>query len=148
MYFLLCIINLTKVHPGPFNCSFLITGQHVARTVCIIWSCAFQCAPTRCWFMRLLLFPYYLHLPSGAAGLCPLGLFCFTRCIPNTLNFWQKLDDSAPFSRFLLLVLAVQRFLEEALKMSAKYLIVLLTLSEKGLHICRQTCWIYPCKLA
>ena len=36
IYLLLYFINLTKVHLGPCNRAFLITGQHVAWNVCII----------------------------------------------------------------------------------------------------------------
>ena len=41
-------------------------------------------------FARRLLPPYSLYPPSGAIGIWPLGLFCFTRCFPNTLDFWRK----------------------------------------------------------
>ena len=41
----------------------------------------------------------FLHPPYGAAVIFPLGLFCFTVCIPNTLAFRQKIEESSPFLR-------------------------------------------------
>ena len=50
--------------------------------------------------------------------------------------------------RVLLLVIAVQPFPEEALKLSEKFLIVLPTFYEKGIQRCWKTCWISPHDLA
>ena len=40
-----------------------------------------------------------LHPPSGAAGICLLGLFCFNRFITNPLDLWRKFEDSTPLLR-------------------------------------------------
>ena len=66
--------------------------------------------------------PLSLHLLSGAAGLYPLGLFCFTRCISNTLAFRRILEDSALFLRVTLSIFDVRRFPEEAPELPAKFL--------------------------
>ena len=42
--------------------------------------------------------------------------------IPNTLDFWRKHEESAPLLRFPLLIVFVQRFLEEAPKLTADFL--------------------------
>ena len=43
--------------------------------------------------------PVSLHPPYGAVGIFPLGLFCFTGCIPNILAFKWNLEKSAPILR-------------------------------------------------
>ena len=48
-------------------------------------------------------------------------------------NSVEKIEDSTPFLRVLL-------FLEEALKLPEKFLILLPTFYEKGLQRCRRTC--------
>ena len=66
--------------------------------------------------------PYSLYPPSGTVGICPLGLFCFTVCVPNTLAFQLKLEDTAPIFRVPLSIFDVLRFLEEAMKLPVKFL--------------------------
>ena len=69
-------------------------------------------------------------LVSIMVGLCPLGLYCFTRCIPNTLDFRRKywgicsIIEGLPFcilniSNFFGIseVVFVWRFPEEAMKL-------------------------------
>ena len=60
-----------------------------------------------------------LHLPSDTDGFCPLKLFCFTRCFPNTLDFWRTPLRywGSPF-RFLMSDL----FSEVVTKLSANFL--------------------------
>ena len=56
------------------------------------------------WPTRWILLPYCLQPPSGAAVILPLGFFCFTSSIPNTLAFWRKtwgirsVLEGSPFS--------------------------------------------------
>ena len=54
--------------------------------------------------------------------------------------FGEKIEYSAPILRFILLVLDFQRFPGEDPKLLEKFLIVLLTFSEKGLRGYRLTC--------
>ena len=46
----------------------------------------------------------------------------FKGCIPNTLEFQGKLEESAPFLRVPLSIVFVWRFPEEAPKLSEKFL--------------------------
>ena len=62
-----------------------------------------------------------------------LGLFIFTRWIYNTLEFRRKLNDSAPLLGVLLLIFDVRSFLEEAPKLSEKFLLMLPTFSKRKL---------------
>ena len=96
---------------------------------------------------RRLLLPFILYPPSGSAGICPLGLFCFTRRIPNTFYFQQK-------TWRLRSVLGVSRFSSFCPTFSRggsvvvrKFLIVLPMFSKKGLQIFWWTCWISPHKM-
>ena len=59
---------------------------------------------------RWILLPYSLYPPSGAYGICPLGFFCFTRHIQNTLDFSQRLEYSDLFLGFLFSMFNVKLF--------------------------------------
>ena len=97
--------------------------------------------------MRRLLLPYSLQPPSGAAVIYPF-LYIFLQGVFQTpWPFIIDLEDSALFLRVSVLVLAVHFFLVKAPKLSANFLIILLTFSEKGIRRCRQNCWISPCDL-
>ena len=56
--------------------------------------------------VRRLLLPYSLYPPSRESGICPLGLFCFTRFIPKTQpfgeNFRTPLHSLGFYFQFLL----------------------------------------------
>ena len=78
MIYLSCyFINLSKVHPGTFNCAFVISGRRVAWTVCIIRSCAFQRGPSQGWLARRLLPPYVLPALLHGWQLPISGIFLF-----------------------------------------------------------------------
>ena len=77
-------INLTKVHPGPCTRAFLITGRHVAWTVCIIWSCNFQGGPYQVWLTRWLLL-LFASLKEWHDWLLPITAL-FYRVYLNTLD--------------------------------------------------------------
>ena len=66
--------------------------------------------------------PVSLHLTSGADGFYPLGLFCFSRCIPNTKAFRKKLEDSAPHLRVPFFDGFFRSFPEEDPKSPTKFL--------------------------
>ena len=69
--------------------------------------------------------PVKFYPPSGAVGICPLGLFCFTRCIPNALDFWQNLEKPAAILRVPLSVFVVSSIFGGGPRVSGKFPFVL-----------------------
>ena len=80
--------------------------------------------------------------------LTSLGLFIFTRWIYNTLEFWRKLEDYALLLEVLLLIFDVRRFLEEAPKLSEKFLLMLPTFSKRKLWKRWISCWLFLHEMA
>ena len=69
--------------------------------------------------------PLKVYQPSIAVGICLLGLFCFTRCIPNALDFWQNLEKPAAILRVPLSVFVVSSIFGGGPRVSGKFPFVL-----------------------
>ena len=78
-----------------------IHSEHVAWTVCIIWSCAFQCGPIRGWLARRIFPPYFpwcLSWLAYAHWVCFVLQYVFeTHCTSRKI-----LENSTPFLRVTL----------------------------------------------
>ena len=66
--------------------------------------------------------PIKFYPPYGAVGICPLGLFCFTGCIANTLTFGETLRISLRSWGFHFRFFNVLHFPEEAPKFTVSFL--------------------------
>ena len=77
-----------------------------------------------------------------------IGVFFLQVIFQKPWPFGEKIEYSDLFLRVIPLVFVVQRFPEEALKLSENFPIVLLTFSQNGIQRFRSTCRLSPHELA
>ena len=110
-------MNLTKLHPRPFTCAFVIIGRNVAHMVWIIWPCACQKGLTWGWPERRILLPYVSWCLSQLAS--AHWVYFVLLCVFQTpWPFGEIIEDSDLFLRVTFFVFSMSPTVLEVPKLS------------------------------